>query len=327
MIVTRTPLRVSFFGGSTDIKSFYEKISYGSVLSCAIDKYIYVVVHERIDKKIRVIYNSTELVEDIEQLNHNRAKACLKEVGINSGIEIASFHDIPSENGGFGLGASSSYTVGLLKALYKFKNENVSNEEIARIACEIEMNVLQEPIGKQDQYAAAVGGLNHIEFYYDELVKIYPIKINNNISNMINHLFLVYVGKHRTNFASDILKDVSNNININYTDMIKLRDYSDLMYLDLLRDDTSNFNSRLNENWIYKKKTSNFITNEHINKVVDFIKNFGANSAKLLGAGGGGYILVYGPDNNEFARKLSSELNTSYINFNIDMQGSVILYA
>lgn len=160
MIITRTPLRISFTGGGTDLPAYYEN-GYGAVVSTAINKFVYITVNKRFDNTIRLSYSKTEIVNNINELQHDIAKACLNMVGITGGVEITSIADIPS---GTGLGSSSSFTVGLLNALYTYVGEHLSADELAKKACEIEIDILHHPIGKQDQYAAAVGGINYFSF-------------------------------------------------------------------------------------------------------------------------------------------------------------------
>ena len=181
MIITRTPFRVSFAGGGSDMKEFYCRNGYGAVVSAAIKKYMYIVIHPYFHDKIRIKYSITEDVDDVMDIQHPIVRECLKKVNIETGIEIASFADIPK---GTGLGSSSSFTVGLLHALYLYKGITVSKEHLAAEACEIEIDILGDPIGKQDQYAAAYGGLNYIRFNKDETVDLQPISLTDDIRTL-----------------------------------------------------------------------------------------------------------------------------------------------
>ena len=172
MIITRTPFRVSFVGGGTDLGAFYRENGYGAVVSTAIQQYMYIIIHPYFHDKIRIKYSRTEDVDTVDAIQHPVVKECLKRIGIGTGIEIASFADIPA---GTGLGSSSSFTVGLLNALYAYTGQVVSKSRLAEEACEIEIDILKEPIGKQDQYAAACGGVNYIRFNKDETVDVAPI--------------------------------------------------------------------------------------------------------------------------------------------------------
>ena len=195
MIITRTPLRISFTGGGTDLPAFY-KNGYGAVVSTSIDKYIYITVNKRFDDSIRVSYSQTEIVNHVDELKHDIARECLRMVGIPGGIEISSIADIPS---GTGLGSSSSFAVGLLNALYTYVGERLSAGELAKRACQIEINVLGHPIGKQDQYAAAYGGVNYFTFERSGDVQREKILVSDNdLRNMNRKLMMFYTGIRRS---------------------------------------------------------------------------------------------------------------------------------
>ena len=210
MIITRTPFRVSFSGGGSDLRDFYSKNGYGAVVSAAIDRYMYIVIHPYFHDKIRVKYSRTEDVEDINQIEHPIVRECLKKVNVERGIEIASFADVPA---GTGLGSSSAFTVGLLNALYAYKGKVVPKERLSREACEIEIDILGEPIGKQDQYAAAFGNINYIRFNRDETVDVSPILLTESVKKSLEaHLYLYHVGGERR--SGDILYEQKNNISL-----------------------------------------------------------------------------------------------------------------
>jgi D-glycero-alpha-D-manno-heptose-7-phosphate kinase len=175
MIITQTPLRISFAGGGTDFREYYQR-SGGCVLSTAIDKYIFVIVKERFDDRIRIGYSRTEMVDTVDEIEHELAREAMRRVGVERGVEISTMADIPSE--GSGLGSSSSVTVGLLHALYAYSGELVTPDRLAREACEIEIDILGKPIGKQDQYIAAYGGLRLIEFTPDDTVSVRPVPLS-----------------------------------------------------------------------------------------------------------------------------------------------------
>jgi len=210
MIITRTPFRVSFVGGGSDLRDFYSKNGYGAVVSTAIDRYMYIVIHPYFHDKIRVKYSKTEDVETVEEIEHPIVRECLKKVEIGKGIEIASFADVPA---GTGLGSSSAFTVGLLNALYACKGKTVSKERLAREACEIEIDILGEPIGKQDQYASAFGNINYIRFNKDESVDVSPILLTEPAKKRLeDNLCMYHVGGERR--SGDILHEQKNNISI-----------------------------------------------------------------------------------------------------------------
>jgi D-glycero-alpha-D-manno-heptose-7-phosphate kinase len=208
MIISRTPLRISFVGGGSDISAYY-KHSPGAVVSTAINKYIYITVNKKFDNKIRASYSKTEIVNNVNELEHEYIRESLKKVGIRGGIEITSIADIPS--GGTGLGSSSSFIVGLLNALYAYKGKHVSAERLAKEACEIEIDILKKPIGKQDQYIAAYGGLQYIRFNKDESVNVDPIIVAKEVRQKLeNRLILLYTGLTRS--SSKILSKQTANL-------------------------------------------------------------------------------------------------------------------
>ena len=192
MIITRTPFRVSFAGGGSDLREFYSKNGYGAVVSAAINKYMYIVIHPYFHDKIRLKYSKTEDVENVDEIQHPIVRECLRKLELERGVEIASFADVPA---GTGLGSSSAFTVGLLNALYAYKGKVVSKERLAAEACEIEIDILKEPIGKQDQYAVAYGNINYIKFNKDETVDISPILLTEQAREKLeDRLCLYYIG-------------------------------------------------------------------------------------------------------------------------------------
>src|SRR3990170_4168248 len=211
MIITRTPFRVSFAGGGSDLREFYTRNGYGAVVSATINKYMYLVIHPYFHEKIRIKYSKTEDVSNIDDIQHPIVRECLKKLKIEKGVEIASFADVPA---GTGLGSSSSFTVGLLNALYAYKGKVVSKERLAAEACEIEIDILGEPIGKQDQYAAAYGNINYIRFNRDETVDVSPILLTDaSKQGLENNLCLYYIGGKRK--AGGILHEQKKNISDN----------------------------------------------------------------------------------------------------------------
>ena len=207
MIISKTPFRVSFFGGGTDFKSYYRR-GFGAVVSTTIKKYVYVLVNERFDGKLRVTYSIMELVENAEELQHELVREALKLVGINDCVEITTMADVPGR--GTGIGSSSSTTVGVLNALWAYKGVSKPPESLAREACQIEIETLEKPIGKQDQYAAAYGGLNYIQFNSDETVEIHPVKVSEETRRELeSKLMMFYTGITRK--SETILKEQNEN--------------------------------------------------------------------------------------------------------------------
>lgn len=305
MIITQTPLRISFAGGGTDFKGFYEK-EYGSVVSTAIDKYIYVVVKERFDNKIRVGYTRTEMVENVDDVQHELVRESLKRVGINKGIEIATMADIPSE--GSGLGSSSTVTVGLLNALYTYKGETVTAEQLAEQACEIEIDRLGKPIGKQDQYIAAYGGLKNFRFYGNDEVECSCINIDDSArQRMCESLLLFFTGITRQ--SSEVLSEQKNNINDNWSVLLEMRDQADELARLLNMGMITSLGRTLREGWQKKRQLARGISNPYIDELYESAMSSGAIGGKVTGAGGGGFFLVCTPpENRASVRKKLSHL-------------------
>lgn len=321
MIGTRTPFRVSFIGGGSDLKEFYSRAP-GCVLSTSIDKYMYIFVHPFFDKKIQVKYSKTELVENIKDIKHPIVREILSEFNLQ-GVDINSIADIPA---GTGLGSSSSYTVGLLHALYAYRGEIVSPKTLAEKACYIEIDVLNEPIGKQDQFAAAYGGLNIIRFIEDGSVKIEPIKMEEDAYKQLQKcLMMFYTGTSRS--ASEVLIDQKKNI---ISDKEKFN--AQLMMTQmveeskdcLVKSNLDQFGEKLDFNWILKRTLSKTISNSVFDDIYNLAKESGAIGGKILGAGGGGFFLFYCPP--RYQDKLRFNLkDLKEVPFKFDKYGSKII--
>ena len=323
MIISRTPLRVSFIGGGSDLSVYYRRRP-GSVVSSAVDMYIYITVNKKFDDLIRVSYSKTEMVQSVDEVEHNIIREALKMTGISKGVDIVYMGDIPLGSAGVGLGSSSSLAVGVLNALYAYKGQHVSAEHLAREACEIEIEVLQHPIGKQDQYAAAYGGLNFIQFNKDESVFVDPIICGKEIRHKLNSkLLLFYTGI--TRISSNILAEQKSNIDSNgqYLDeMVKL---SNVFMELLIKGDLNSIGYLLHEGWEYKKKLAATITTNMIDDYYEKARKAGAIGGKVLGAGGGGFLLLYCDEKyQDRVRKALSGLKE--VPFLFEPQGSKIIY-
>lgn len=324
MIISRTPLRISFVGGGTDINWFYRQEP-GAVISTAINKYIYITVNKKFDNKIRASYSKTEIVNSVGDLKHELIKESLKMTRIGRGIEITSISDIPSE--GTGLGSSCSYTVGVLNALYAYKGQHSTAEKLAREACRIEIDILGKPIGKQDQYIAAYGGLQHIQFNPDETVYIDPIIcLSERKKRLEDNLLLFYTGLTRS--SDEILakqkRVVLNNVKKReiMRRMVKLT-YE--MKKALNKNETDSFGEFLHENWQLKKQLAGGISNSQIDDWYNKARRAGAIGGKICGAGGGGFLLLYAPkERHEQILKSLPQLPT--LEFAFEPQGSKIIY-
>jgi len=300
MIITQTPLRVSFFGGGTDFPEFYEEHG-GAVLTTAINKYVYVIVKPRFDKQIRVTYRKAELVNSVKDIKHDIVRECLKRVGIDHGIEIITIGDVPA---GTGLGSSSAVTVGLLKALHTYKGETMLGEWLAEEACYIERIVLGKPIGVQDQYISAYGGFRHFDFCLES-----TITKEVDYGDLFKHLVLFYTGKTRE--ADKILKVQSKNISKN----IKiLQEMKKLTYKKVTGE-------LLNKSWELKKKLGP-ISSSQIDRLYTKALKLGATGGKILGAGGGGFLLLYTNDPD----KLRKSIKLTEIPIAPESNGSIVIF-
>ena len=322
MIGSRTPFRMSFIGGGSDLKEFYTR-SPGSVLSTTINKYMYIFIHPFFDNRIQVKYSKTELVERIIEIKHPIVREALRKFAID-GIDINSIADIPA---GTGLGSSGSYTVGLLHALYSYTNQQVSSKLLAKDACEIEIDILKEPIGKQDQYAAAFGGLNVIRFLPTGEVKVEPINIQPSVYNQLqDNLLLFYTGITRN--ASDVLSDQKHNLinkQAKFDSMLRMTELVEKAIENLCESDLDEFGKTLDENWNLKKSLSNKISNTDIDDIYSMAKKNGAVGGKLLGAGGGGFLVFYCRKENQGGlREVLSRLKE--VEFKFDNTGSQIIH-
>jgi D-glycero-alpha-D-manno-heptose-7-phosphate kinase len=318
MIGIRTPFRISFSGGSTDLPSFYRKNG-GKVISTSINKYMYHFVHKFDKELIQVKYSETELVSDPKKIKHKIVNQVAKEYDI-SGLDINSIADIPK---GSGLGSSSAYTVGLLNAVNLYNDNKLSKEMLAKKSAELEIEKLNEPIGKQDHYASTYGGVNLITFNKDDSVEVEKVTLEDQGVNFLNSaLCLVKVGKTRS--ASSLLQ----NQNQSYLDGsnkkfgIEILNLVDSMYGAISNYDIKEIGKLLTENWQIKKRLSSEITNSEIEELNNSITNkSGIYGSKLLGAGGGGYLLICGEP-----KEINELDNDQKVSFKFENTGSTIIF-
>ena len=320
MIITKTPLRISFTGGGTDLPDYYLKNG-GAVVSAGINKYIYITVNKKFDNRIRVSYSKTEITDEITELQHELVRECLKLVGIRGGIEITSIADIPS---GTGLGSSSAFTVGLLNALHTYNGYSPSSEELARQACEIEIDILGHPIGKQDQYAAAYGGTNYFRFAPDGAVKRSRIYLSDvDARKMRQKLMLFYTGTTRS--ADSILKEQKQNTALNMEALDYMRNLADEMYRELMKNGFNEcFGEALHRGWMKKQSLAAGICSENISRYYEKAVSAGALGGKLLGAGGGGFLLFYCEEDKQEA--VEAAISLPRINFHVSLRGSRVIF-
>ncbi len=324
MIITRTPLRVSFCGGGTDLPAYYAK-SRGCVVSTTLNKYVYITVN-RLTKyfphKILLKYSQTEPVDSVDEIRHPIIREAMKITGVVERVEITSMADIPA---GTGLGSSSTYAVGLLNALYTFKGEYVPAERLAREACEIEIDRLGDPIGKQDQYIAAYGGLCRIRFNQDQTVFVDPVICTRETKKALQeNLLMFYTGMTRR--AGDILEVQKATTGQKMDVLTKMRDLCDCA-LEILREGRSlnRFGELLHEGWLLKRSVVDAISNDAINRHYERACKAGAIGGKLLGAGGGGFLLFYVEKQNQ-GRVREALRDLQELPFLFEPQGSKVIY-
>lgn len=323
MIISRAPLRVSFCGGGSDIAAFYKQFG-GCVLSCSIRKYVYVALHPSFNKQtITLKYSKTEEVGDFDEIEHKYFKVMLKDYDIK-GVEITSMADIPA---GTGLGSSSAFTVAVLKALKAYKKKSYSTYALACEACDVEINKAGSPIGKQDQFASAFGGLNFIAFHKDGKVTVEPLMISGDGEERLqNNLMMFYTGL--THDANKILSEQTKNIASKEDKIqaqLKLCDMAKDLKQHFEEGDVDYLGKILKESWEIKKSLSSGITNPLIDGIYDKAINAGADGGKLLGAGGGGFMLFYvRPEYQQAVREALKDYLE--VEFKIDYEGATIIH-
>jgi D-glycero-alpha-D-manno-heptose-7-phosphate kinase len=304
VIITRTPLRISFAGGGTDLPSFYRTHEGGAVTSAAIDRYVHVLVNDKFDRSIRVAYSRTENVDKLDDLQHGLVREAMRLTGVSESLEVHTIADIPSE--GTGLGSSSTLTVGLLNALYAHRGVLKDPAELAQEACRIEIDILGGTLGKQDQYIAAFGGLQYFEFHADDSVRAYPIPLTRaEREELSGHLSLFYTGITRQ--AETILKDQTSRTTQNRTSLLKLRTLAGDARNALVQHDWTRLGAILDDGWNLKRSLAPGVSSAGIDELYARAKSAGAWGGKITGAGGGGFLLVVHPpgQSHEIARALS----------------------
>jgi D-glycero-alpha-D-manno-heptose-7-phosphate kinase len=320
VIIVQTPLRISLFGGGTDFPGYF-RTKGGSVLSSAIDKYIYVIIKERFDDQIRISYTVTEIVNQVDDVAHELIREALRMTGIKKGVEIATMGDIPA---GTGLGSSSAVSVGALHAFHTYCNQTVSKERLAREACKIEVDILNKPIGYQDQFIASYGGLRFFEFHQDGTVGHKAVEMDPEISNLLsNHLLLFYTGTTRK--SETILTEQKNNIHINLTALSKLKEMACEARNALIEGRLDTIGCLMHESWELKKSLAAGISNGELGKIYQTALKAGALGGKVTGAGGGGFLMLYcPPDKKEKVRSALSHLKE--LPFRLEPNGSRVIF-
>jgi D-glycero-alpha-D-manno-heptose-7-phosphate kinase len=324
MIMTRSPLRISLGGGGTDLPSYYEEHS-GFLIAAAIDKYVYILMHERFVPRLLLKYSQLEEVDRIEDIKHPLIREVLKMSGWEDlRLEISSMADIPA---GTGLGSSGSFTTALLKAVHVHMKNLVHPAELAEQACKIEMDILKEPVGKQDQYIAAFGGITCFRFMPNGQVEAWPLKLSQRtIYDLEDHLLLFFTGYTRS--AGEILKEQDNKSKQHDSSMIANlhsvkqlgRDIKDA----LERDDLQRFGELMNTHWELKKTRSSSMTNDRMNAWYELAMKNGALGGKLIGAGGGGFLMFLCQERAR-VRQVLAEEGLQEVRFRFDFEGTKVL--
>jgi D-glycero-alpha-D-manno-heptose-7-phosphate kinase len=325
LVATRTPLRVSFVGGGTDLSTFYER-EYGAVLSTAINQYIYVTVKrhgEVFNERIRLNYSKSETVQCVDQIDNNIARECLRFLDIQPPIYINTVGDLPASTG---LGGSSSFAVGLLNALHAYRGERVSAGQLAEEASHIEIEVLQQPIGKQDQYAAAFGGLNLFCFKPGGAVTVEPQRLANGaLQSLFDHIIMLWTGHQRD--SSSVLQEQKANTTQKMQSLLKMREQAYQLqalfgngHLNL-----QEFGRILDEGWQLKRQLASTVTTDQIDTWYRLARGAGALGGKLCGAGGGGFLLFLAPvDRQDAVRQALKDLRE--VSVEPEVHGSQILF-
>jgi D-glycero-alpha-D-manno-heptose-7-phosphate kinase len=327
MIISKTPLRIGIAGGGSDIPSFCST-KQGFCVNATIDKYVYVLVKKRYDSKIYLKYSENEIVDDISEIKHDFIREALELLDIDFGIEIINWADIPTK--GTGLGSSSSFLVGLLNALHVLKGRQVGPQQLAEEACYVEIQKCEKPIGYQDQFAAAFGGLNSMQFKsYPESTCVIPMALSDSeLLNVSNHIMMFYTGITRD--SGSILSKQSKNISVQgdqHKTMQRNVDIATKLYMDLLDKQIDFIGYAMDENWKLKKTMASGITSKKIDAMYDMAKFHGARGGKITGAGGGGFLIFWVPWSKQSSvrKNLENFCGAKYMPMKIDKYGSRII--
>ena len=326
MIISRTPLRASFFGGGSDLGDYYRNSAsgYGAALSTAIDMYIYITVNKKFDDQIRISYSKTEIVDCVDQIEHNIIREALKIAGVEKGIEIVYMGDIPLGSAGVGLASSSALAVGVLNALFAYQGQAVSAEFLAQKACEIEIDRLKNPIGKQDQYAVAYGGFHHYRFNADESVFVNPLICRPQVKQALQEN-LMFFYTNMTHISSHILKEQREHIPQKMETLDRMVGMSYDAERLLQKNALNEFGALLDEAWKLKKQLASRISDPRIDEIYAAARKAGALGGKILGAGGGGFMMLYVPENRrQSVREALSQYREQKVA--LDPEGSKIIY-
>lgn len=302
LIITQTPLRISFLGGGTDFRDFYRREG-GCVLATAINKYVFAIIKERFDDRVRVGYTKTELVDNVSHLEHELIREALRKAAVSNGLEIATMADVPSE--GSGLGSSSAVTVGVLNAIYAYRNSVRDAETLAQESCEIEIDVLKRAMGIQDQYLSAYGGLRFLRFLPDDQVRVESVNLSNDAAERMSEYICLYY-TNSTRKAESILVEQQANIEHHRQVLRRMGELAPIGKDLLEKNSFDDFGRLLDESWRLKKKLASKVSNKTIDAIYETACRAGALGGKVTGAGGGGFLLLWCPPEKQ--EKLAAAL-------------------
>jgi len=324
VIIARSPLRICLGGGGTDLPSYYRQHG-GFIIAAAIDKYVYITLHQTFVDEMIIKYSKMERVKTIDEIQHPLIREALRLTGVSApNLELTSMADIPA---GTGLGSSGSFTTALLEALHRLKHTMIQPRDLAEQACHIEIDILKEPVGKQDQYIAAYGGITCFDFQRNDHVEAWPLNISKEtLYSLEDNLLLFFTGYSRS--ASSVLKEQDVKSKSNDKDMIDnlhfIKDIGMQSKTALEAGDLKKFAELMNVHWEHKKKRSNNMSNPHIDQWYEAALKSGAIGGKLIGAGGGGFLMFYAEDRIQLRRKMN-ELGLQEVRFRFDFNGAEII--
>ncbi len=324
MIIARTPVRISLGGGGTDLASYYCKYG-GFLIAAAIDKYIFITVNRRFEDSIRLSYSKTEIVDKVEEIQHPIVREALKLLGYDGSLEITTIADVPANTG---LGTSSSFTVGLLNALHTYKRESITAKALAEEACRIEIDILGEPVGKQDQYMAAFGGITCLTFAKNGEVTVTPLNISPDIiEELERHIMLFYTGIRRN--SADVLSGQNNASQRDDKKVIenlhKIKEIGEEAKIAVESGNVHRFGELLHTHWQSKKNLSHKVSRPEIDRWYALARQNGALGGKIMGAGGGGFFMFYVEGNKNRLRQAMRRENLREMRFKFDLEGSKVL--
>jgi D-glycero-alpha-D-manno-heptose-7-phosphate kinase len=328
MIIAQTPLRLSFFGGGTDFPSYYASPANahgGAVVGVSIDKYIYVIVKERFDEKIYINYSQKEIVDSVDQVQHELVREAMRLTGVTKGVEITTLADVPSE--GSGLGSSSAVTVGLLQALWTYQGESRTSDQLAAEACRVELEVLGRPMGVQDAYFSALGGVRRFVFGPDDPFRVHWRRLEihqERISQLGNNLLLFYT--HRTRKSSSILSAQLQNIPDRMSILDQMRELAHEGTRCLEVGEFDRFGRLLHDGWVLKTQMADGITDKGIDEIYEAAREAGALGGKVAGAGGGGFLLLYCPLGVQDAVRARLNGSVRELPFRFERDGTKIIF-